>query len=85
MIPYRPVLEIRPVSEQSLLFFVGHHAIIAWGANGQAWQSERLTSEGLTIDSIEGHILHGQGWDMMTDKEVPFALDLRTGLSFIQK
>jgi hypothetical protein len=80
MIPYRPVLEIRPVPEQGLLLFVGHHSILAWGASGQAWQSERLTSEGLTIASIKGHLLHGQGWDMMTDKEIPFALDLRTGI-----
>ena len=80
MIPYRPVLEIRPVPEQGLLLFIGHHAIIAWGANGQAWQSERLTSEGLTIASIDGQVLHGQGWDMMTDQEIPFTLDLCTGL-----
>jgi len=80
MIPYRPVLEVRPVPEQGLLLFVGHLSILAWSTNGQAWQSERLTSEGLTIASIEGHILHGQGWDMMTDKEIPFTLDLRTGL-----
>jgi hypothetical protein len=80
MIPDRPVLEIRPVPAQNLLLFVGHHSILAWDKNGQAWQSEKLTSEGLTITSIEGSILHGQGWDMMTDKEIPFTLDLRTGL-----
>jgi hypothetical protein len=80
MIPYRPVLEIRPITSHNLLLFVGHHSILAWGKNGQAWQSEKLTSEGLTITSIDGHNLHGQGWDMMTDKEIPFTLDLRSGL-----
>jgi hypothetical protein len=79
MIPYRPVLEIRPVPAQELLLFVGHHSILGWGKNGQAWQSEKLTSEGLTITSIEGSTLHGQGWDMMTDKETQFELDLCTG------
>jgi hypothetical protein len=80
MIAFRPVLEICSVPAQSLLLFVGHHAILAWGVDGQAWQSEKLSSEGLTIHSINGHILHGQGWDMMTDRETPFTLDLRTGL-----
>ena len=80
MIAFRPVLEVRPVPAQSLLLFVGHHAILAWGINGRAWQSEKLSSEGVTIISIVGHTLQGQGWDMMTDKETPFALDLRTGL-----
>ena len=80
MIPYRPVLEVRPVIDAGLLLFVGHHAILAWGKDGLAWESERLSWEGITLDAIEGDVLHGLGWDLMTDKEAPFALDLRTGL-----
>jgi hypothetical protein len=80
MIPYRPVLEVRPLPAQGLLLFVAHHSILAWGPNGQAWQSDRLSSEGLTITAIEGNVLHGLGWNLITDKETPFALDLQTGL-----
>ena len=80
MIPYRPVLDVRPVPAQGLLLFVGHHAVLAWGADEQAWQSEKLSDEGVTIAAIEGNQLHGLGWRMMTDKETPFTLDLRTGL-----
>jgi len=36
MLPYRPVLEIRPVPDASLLLFVGHHSILAWGVDGEA-------------------------------------------------
>ena len=80
MLPYRPVLEVRPLAEQGLLLFVGHHGILAWGAEGQAWQSDKLSSEGVNITKIEDCLLHGLGWDLMTDKETPFVLDLRTGL-----
>jgi hypothetical protein len=80
MIAFRPVLEVRPLAAQGLLLFVGHRAILAWGRNGQAWQSEKLSSEGITITAVEDHTLHGQGWDLMTDKETPFALDLKSGL-----
>jgi hypothetical protein len=83
MIPYRPVLEVRPLPEQNLLLFVGHHSILAWGTNGQAWQSDKLSSEGLTLEAIDGPILHGLGWDLMTDRETPFALDLKTGLRIL--
>jgi hypothetical protein len=79
MIPYRPVLEVRAVPEQDLLLFVGHHSILAWGSNGQAWESQKLTDEGLAISSIEGPILHGRGWNMLSDKETPFTLNLCTG------
>ncbi len=79
MIAYRPVLEIRPLPAQGLLLFVGHHSILAWGSDGQAWQSGRLSSEGLTITGIEGSVLHGLGWNLITDKEAPFELELYTG------
>ncbi len=81
MIPYRPVLEVHPLPAEKLLLFVGHHAILAWGEQGEAWQSKKLSDEGVTITSIEPGTLHGLGWNMITDKETPFALDLRTGLS----
>jgi hypothetical protein len=79
MIEYRPVLEVRTVVTAGLMLFVGHHSILAWGRTGQAWQSEKLSDEGLTITAVEGAVLRGFGWDMMTDKETPFALDLHTG------
>jgi hypothetical protein len=79
MLPFRPVLEVRALPADSLLLFVGHHAILAWGKAGQAWQSEKLSSEGITITAIDAGILHGRGWELMTDKETPFVLDLKTG------
>jgi hypothetical protein len=79
MISYRPVLEIRAVAAQGLLLFVGHHSILAWGAQGLAWESGKLSDEGVTIIGVESEVLRGAGWQMMTDKETPFALDVRTG------
>lgn len=80
MIAFRPVLEVRALAAQGLLLFVGHHSLLAWGTTGQAWQSEKLSDEGVTITAIEGAQLHGLGWNMIADKETPFTLDLRTGL-----
>jgi hypothetical protein len=80
MISYRPVLQVFPVLAAGLLLFVGHHSILAWGTSGQAWESEKLSDEGLTITDIEDGHLSGLGWQMLTDKEMQFTLDLRTGL-----
>ncbi len=79
MIPYRPVLEVRPLLTESLLLFVGHRSVLAWGRGDRAWESEKLSDEGVTITGVEDGLLRGTGWDMRTDKEVPFALDLRSG------
>jgi hypothetical protein len=80
MIAYRPVLEVRPVIEAGLLLFVGNRTILAWGRDGQAWESEKLSDEGVTITGVENGVVRGMGWAMMTDKETAFALDLASGL-----
>jgi hypothetical protein len=79
MIAFRPVLEVRALDAQGLLLFVGHHSMLAWGAGSMAWESEKLSDEGITITSIEGGMLRGLAWEMKTDRETPFVLDLRTG------
>ena len=79
MIPYRPVLAVLSASAANLLLFVGHRSILAWGPTGQAWESEKLSDEGITITAVEGTQLCGSGWQMLTDKETQFTLYLRTG------
>jgi hypothetical protein len=79
MIPYRPVLEIRPLVQDGLLLFVGHHSILAWSRKGQAWESAKLSDEGVTIVGLEAGVLRGRGWEMNADREEPFAIDLKSG------
>ena len=78
-VEYRPVLEVRPLRERGLLLFVGHYSLLAWGADGNAWQTARLSWEGVEITRIDGDLLHGMGWDLRTDREVPFTVNLRSG------
>jgi hypothetical protein len=79
MVPFRPVLKVLPATGANLLLFVDHRSILAWDKEGEAWHSAKLSDEGVTIAGIEGGMLHGLGWNMMADKETPFALNLRTG------
>ena len=78
-VEYRPVLEVRALVEQRLLLFVGHHSMLSWGVDGKAWQTGRLSSEGVTITDIEADVLRGVGWDLRSDADVPFAIDIQTG------
>jgi hypothetical protein len=73
------VLQVHPIVNQGLLLFVGHRSIFAWGAQGEAWETVKLSDEGVTVTGIEGAVLRGLGWNIMTDKETPFALDLPSG------
>jgi hypothetical protein len=78
-IPLKPVAEVRVLAEHELLVFVGFHAMVAWGVNGMAWATKRLSWEGIRVTSVDTDEVHGFGWDMTTDKEVAFSVDLRTG------
>lgn len=78
-IALKPVVEVRSLMAQKLLLFVGFHSMIAWGQDGLAWESARLSWEGVRITSIDGDVLHGFGWNLITDREVAFSLDLLTG------
>jgi hypothetical protein len=79
MLPLRPVMQVWPAPGSELLLFAGHHSILAWGREGLAWQSGKLSDEGVTITAVEGETLRGTGWQMMTDRETSFLLDLKTG------
>ena len=78
-IPLKPVVEVLPAPSQNLLLFAGFHTIAAWGTGGEAWHTQRLSWEGIRITGVEGTTLHGTGWNMLTDKDVPFTIDLSTG------
>jgi hypothetical protein len=78
-IEMKPVVETRPLVAQRLLLFVGFHSMIAWSAGGIAWETERLSWEGVRITGVEDNTLHGIGWNLLTDREVAFQVDLLTG------
>jgi hypothetical protein len=78
-IALKPVVEVRALTAQDLLLFVGFHSLQAWGQDGIAWESARLSWEGIQITGIEGEVLHGTGWSLLTDRETAFSVDLLTG------
>lgn len=79
MIDYRPVLAVTPLMSQQLLLFSGHQSLIAYGPNGKAWETLRLSWEGIKILEVREAGLTGMGWDLMTDQEFQFELNLKTG------
>jgi hypothetical protein len=80
----KPVAEVLVLAAQGLLVFVGFHAMVAWGREGLAWQTARLSWEGIRITGVRlnengAAQLNGFGWNLSTDKETEFSVDLRTG------
>ncbi len=76
---YRPVTAVTAVAAQDLLIFSGFHSLLAWGPEGKAWQTGRLSWDGVRITAIRQQTLLGLGWDMSTDQELEFEVNLKTG------
>lgn len=78
-IPLRPVTQVLPAPQVNLILLAGFHTVAAVGPNGLAWETARLSWEGLTLNEVRDGQLHGLGWNMQSNRELPFAVDLRTG------
>lgn len=78
-VAYRPVTNVTVVAEHALLVFAGFQSLMAWGRSGKVWETGRLSWDGLRITAIRGETLLGLGWDMTTDREVEFNVNLKTG------
>ena len=79
LLDMKPVVQVMEVEEAELLLLIGFTDILGWGPDGKAWQTRRLSWEGLQVTGVLGGSLHGSGWDLMKDAEVAFEVDLRTG------
>ena len=78
-VPYRPVTSVHPAAQRNLLLFTGFHRVWAFGPEGHAWETARLSWEGVRMTEIDADKLHGFGWDITTDSEVGFSVNLADG------
>jgi len=78
-LPLRPVTQLLSAPQEGLLLFAGFHHVLALDASGIRWQSARLSWEGVTLTEVRDGRLQGLGWNLKTDREVPFSIDLNTG------
>jgi hypothetical protein len=79
LLEMKPVVAVHEAVEAGVLVLVGFHAVMAWGRDGVAWTSKRVSWEGIRVTAVEGVEMRGLGWDLMADKEREFRMDLRTG------
>jgi hypothetical protein len=76
---YRPVTEVRAIPEAGLLVFASFHSVEGWGPAGRLWKTARLSWEGVRLGEASATDLHGWGWDMRSDTEMEFVVELATG------
>ncbi len=79
-LPQRPVTQLLSAPSNGLLFLAGFHNVLAIDTHGIRWQTAHLSWEGVTLTGVHDGRLHGTGWNLHTDRDVPFTVDLESGL-----
>jgi hypothetical protein len=77
-VPLRPVVRVLPVPACDVTVFAGFHNLFIRGRGDTQWTTPRLSWEGITLSHVDGETLYGTGWDVATDEEILFTLNLRT-------
>jgi hypothetical protein len=79
-IPHSPFVEHKSLVKEQLLLLIGFTSITALGSSGAvAWTTKPISLDGLRLTGISNGHLHGFAFDT-PDEEVPFSLDLKTGV-----
>jgi hypothetical protein len=78
-VPLRPVTQVLLAPEAGVILLAGFHTVAALDANGLRWETARLSWEGVTLSELRDGKLHGTGWNMHSNREVAFTVDLATG------
>jgi hypothetical protein len=76
-----PITEVRVAVEERLVVFADFTNLVAYGADGLAWETPRLSWDGLRISEIVAGEIRGLGWDAADEDWASFTVDARTGES----
>ncbi|MEP3244602.1 MAG: hypothetical protein ABJN40_00020 [Sneathiella sp.] len=74
-----PVIHAVPVPRQNLMLFHDYTEIVAYSERGLAWETARISWDGIKIDEVSDTKIFGKGWDAPNEKHVEFSVDLANG------
>lgn len=74
-----PIIDVRVVPEHGAIVLTDFTNMYAYNAEKNLWKSERLSWDGVTVTQVATNHIFGLAWDAMENKEVEFAVDIRTG------
>lgn len=74
-----PAITAIPVLSRGLMLFHDYTEIVAYDEQGLAWETSRISWDGIEIDEISDNTVLGRGWDAPSEEWVQFNVDLTTG------
>ena len=64
---------------QGVIVFANFTELVAYGPTGIRWRTKRLAWDSLKITEVTDTIIKGEFWDIRSDANSNFVVDLATG------
>ncbi|MCL1482098.1 MULTISPECIES: hypothetical protein [unclassified Marinobacter] len=74
-----PAIRAIPIPSRNLMLFHDYTELVAYNEKGIAWETERISWDGIEIDEVTDTKIIGKSWDAPTEKHVKFIVDLIDG------
>lgn len=74
-----PITAVAPIPEKGLVILCDFLKIVAYSSKGLAWETPRLSWDGLKILGVTPDVVSGEAWDAAADRWVPFTIEVETG------
>ena len=74
-----PLIDVRPVGVRGIIVFASFTNLVAYGATGIIWRTKRLAWSNLKITEVTDEIIKGVFWDIRSEANAEFVVDLATG------
>lgn len=79
LLDFEPITDAIAVKERRIIVFAGFTKLMAFDGSSVAWETSRVAWDELKITSINALSIYGEYWDVATEKQVQFEVDLDTG------
>lgn len=74
-----PIVDVRSIPSAGLVVFADHTELVAYGEEGVRWRTTRLAWDGFKIVMVSDDALIGEYWDIRSEANETFEVNLRTG------
>lgn len=74
-----PVIDVRFSENYRIIILANHTELMAIGASGFVWRTERLSWDSLKLSTITDETLSGVFWDIQSESEQSFSVNLADG------
>jgi hypothetical protein len=74
-----PIMDVKVSKKRKLIIFSSYTELVAYGVNGIAWVTSRLSFDGLRLTSQDDDFIDGEYFDIRSNRMETFKINLFDG------